>query len=1114
MVVNLAAHTAFTVDSTVSGTVALTRAQLQGLVNEDYTTDVVTLSGTDILVLDVDLGNRVAVEDLRYYFDSATASGTVASSIKWYYKNYESNPWVALTTTTAGGYYTTTTISGTFFPQYVRMVHTISGTGIVGTAREYEVNSNEDIVDYGTDGALETKYLSECPIGESEAFAVPIYNDGISTATAYVYIANTDTDADDMLKISDTIDGTFITLDDGKLIDGGSNGYPWFIGNHDGTTTASNKLVLSSFGGSLDFTKLEDFPISADTLERGVVRWHAADPYKSEVYYAQDNTFRMYSIENDTDNTRATIPFTMGVRDRFIYDPEDDKIYAFDFNNATTDFYRYDPVADSWSAPLGSFSNSPVTNYPVGSLAFIPSNVLNDGARSIIAMCTTGTDAVDPTNPVRIRLTDYNVNTSWGNLTGYYRYSNGTQTNEAYPVNMLTYQGSNLGAFPSGCQGVLWHAQNTSYDCAWLNYFVIDENTPANHRWHYLDLSNLPRNPTAYNRQDTWFLYNNDTWVYDSANNRVWYVEDPGWQDASRCLHYFECDGTWNRGYIVMQTSYTELDPDGYFWWDGTTADRKRNTLDGKVYGDLIYFVCMAGQAYNIMYSFMPGLGSTRYYEEGIYTTPIFKNTTPSYWRIKADIPTGTDISASEDAVSSTIEIRSSDTAPTGASLHKLVVLNQPSGSSYIQHWCVDYDGTVNWTYQNTYCYYSLVTGITVATNKFYPEGNYSGTAYVFSSWLWRRTSPDNEDYWGVLLDVNGNVTISRLIRNEANYDGNYYRPTNAIFNKNNLVYCTLRGIGTDDDRIHVYDTNLNTVSELVFTGDQSTLYELCLADDEEDIWIIKEDENAIYRYNQNLVQQDVIENQGFGNLNGMCEDGDGGIFIGDTSGTRRMVWHYDANGDLITSFDLTSYVSSIHRIRPDYYGGFWVLDTTSDRVVRFASNGVFIGQAVMLDPHALDSTPEGCWILSETYNRLYFVNLDVVLEKTLSGYANLRCSYDGDNWRGAFTFSTDYSGYLDPTYMDANDPVWGTGGSAEWQEVSKDLNFVPYKTYHQARITLRGDGSVTPEVEKVALPPAVTLYNIAPQSSKNVYLKTVVPQGTTDALRHGKIRTWFSMEE
>ena len=77
MIVNLAAHTVFDVDSTVSGTVALTRGQLQGLVDGDYTTDVATLSGTDVLTLDVDLGNRIAVEDLRYYFNSASASGTL-----------------------------------------------------------------------------------------------------------------------------------------------------------------------------------------------------------------------------------------------------------------------------------------------------------------------------------------------------------------------------------------------------------------------------------------------------------------------------------------------------------------------------------------------------------------------------------------------------------------------------------------------------------------------------------------------------------------------------------------------------------------------------------------------------------------------------------------------------------------------------------------------------------------------------------------------------------------------------------------------------------------------------------------------------------------------------
>ena len=130
-----------------------------------------------------------------------SASGTVASGINFYYKDYESDPWVSLITALGAGYYTTT--SGNFFPRSVRVVHTISGTGVSGTLHEYEVNSNEDIVDYGTDGTLTEKDLQDTPFGTSDPYTIPVYNDGDRTATAYVYIGNTGTDADDMLRISE-----------------------------------------------------------------------------------------------------------------------------------------------------------------------------------------------------------------------------------------------------------------------------------------------------------------------------------------------------------------------------------------------------------------------------------------------------------------------------------------------------------------------------------------------------------------------------------------------------------------------------------------------------------------------------------------------------------------------------------------------------------------------------------------------------------------------------------------------------------------------------------------------------------------------------------------------
>ena len=72
-VVNFASETIFE-SNTTSGNVSLTRTQLETLVDGNYTSGGVTLDGSDILVLDVDLGERIGISDIRYYFTSASAS--------------------------------------------------------------------------------------------------------------------------------------------------------------------------------------------------------------------------------------------------------------------------------------------------------------------------------------------------------------------------------------------------------------------------------------------------------------------------------------------------------------------------------------------------------------------------------------------------------------------------------------------------------------------------------------------------------------------------------------------------------------------------------------------------------------------------------------------------------------------------------------------------------------------------------------------------------------------------------------------------------------------------------------------------------------------------------
>ncbi len=89
-------------------------------------------------------------------------------------------------------------------------------------------------------------------------------------------------------------------------------------------------------------------------------------------------------------------------------------------------------------------------------------------------------------------------------------------------------------------------------------------------------------------------------------------------------------------------------------------------------------------------------------------------------------------------------------------------------------------------------------------------------------------------------------------------------------------------------------------------------------------------------------------------------------------------------------------------------------------------------------------------------------------------------------------------------------DPVWGTGGSAEWQEVRKDGYFVPKDRYHQAEITLRGDATL----EKILMPPAIKTEDIQAQQSKSIYIKTDIPQGVDITDYTTKLRTWWGIAE
>ncbi|MCH7573268.1 MAG: hypothetical protein IH891_10170, partial [Planctomycetes bacterium] len=64
-----------TVSGTVSGTQTVSISQIDVLVDEDFTTTALTVSGGEFIALDADLGARWKLDRIEYFTDDTTASG-------------------------------------------------------------------------------------------------------------------------------------------------------------------------------------------------------------------------------------------------------------------------------------------------------------------------------------------------------------------------------------------------------------------------------------------------------------------------------------------------------------------------------------------------------------------------------------------------------------------------------------------------------------------------------------------------------------------------------------------------------------------------------------------------------------------------------------------------------------------------------------------------------------------------------------------------------------------------------------------------------------------------------------------------------------------------------
>lgn len=229
--------------TTSTGTMVLTTDELIDITSSITANVTIPVSGTfeGTVELESDLGARVHVDDVQYYFDSPEPRSTIASGIKFYYKNESFDVYTSLNTFYTNDYYYTV-VSGTDAPRYLKVEHTIV-SGTTGYLNGFVVLNNEDYVDFGADGSdTDTNFMLSVENSVSEINELEVFNSGPIKANAKIIIEPQRSVIDSVLKISDSPSGPWYGVyEDGDMVAGTGI---WQTGEYTNTYESNGKLVL------------------------------------------------------------------------------------------------------------------------------------------------------------------------------------------------------------------------------------------------------------------------------------------------------------------------------------------------------------------------------------------------------------------------------------------------------------------------------------------------------------------------------------------------------------------------------------------------------------------------------------------------------------------------------------------------------------------------------------------------------------------------------------------------------------------------------------------------------------------------------------------------------
>lgn len=336
------------------GSITLSNAQLVSILNSTSSNISMPGSGTvsGTIDLECDLGARIYIDKVYYYFDSDTASGTIASTVQFGFKNEDFETFTDLNTFIGPNYYYTI-VSGTEAPRYIKLTHIIE-TGVSGILNGFEVTNNESYVDFGIDGSTTSHGVSlAIENATSEIDELYVYNSGPSRATAYVVLEPQNTKVDEALFLSENQDGPWLGIyQDDDLITGAGI---YDSGTSTNLTAYPEYLKLSS--GQTEGTYLTRIveASSSQKLTRVVLKSYYSSP-NGLIAVDSDDTYETIEVRHSNtppaDRNRYTEVYESGdvfyIRYRWMEDSSVDETLTLSFAAPNSSGARRECHYDVW----------------------------------------------------------------------------------------------------------------------------------------------------------------------------------------------------------------------------------------------------------------------------------------------------------------------------------------------------------------------------------------------------------------------------------------------------------------------------------------------------------------------------------------------------------------------------------------------------------------------------------------------------------------------------------------------------------------------------------------------------------------------------------------------